>query len=393
MSKSGRMTFRFEPDQAVPAPEPAGSPFGGPERAVNGANPAPQRIVDEDRLQVLDGTSGRAYGTPEDSEFWQDRMHSYEAGEFEDREYMGDWGEDSAGGGGIARAPGMYSGAYHSRRPPYWWKFALSVAGALGTGLLLGYAALSFFGGGTDGSIRAADPAVERSSTANAEQSGTAGTNLLPAGTEESGADRIRVDVPAQSYYLLQYGVFSTAQGAEQAMQELAAAGLAAGTDPEGGNRVYAGLSPDREEAKLLSSGLKNQGIELYVREVALPSVQQAAFAGEAETVSEYFAASGELLSELSGVSAGLLGAAGTPADLSSVGDLHMRWSEAVKALAAGLGPQEQGLCAALEKAVNQGVAALSEYDKNAAQALLWEVQESMMSFLGGQRQLISALS
>lgn len=42
-----------------------------------------------------------------------------------------------------------YGGSYHTRRPSYWWKFALSITGALGTGILLGYAALSFITGGT----------------------------------------------------------------------------------------------------------------------------------------------------------------------------------------------------------------------------------------------------
>lgn len=53
-----------------------------------------------------------------------------------------------------------YGGSYHTRRPSYWWKFALSVAGALGTGILLGYAALSFITGGTGRLLKL--PAMQR---------------------------------------------------------------------------------------------------------------------------------------------------------------------------------------------------------------------------------------
>lgn len=128
---------------------------------------------------------------------------------------------------------------------------------------------------------------------------------------------QIPVQVAPQSYYLLQYGVFSTPAGAEQARQELLTAGLAAGLDPADGNRVYAGLSPDREQAKLLSNGLKGQGIELYVREVALPAVNQVRYTGTAAAVDSYFKLSSQLLSELSSLSASLLGGgtAGTLAE------------------------------------------------------------------------------
>lgn len=233
-------------------------------------------------------------------------------------------------------------------------------------------AAVQTAGGGTNGQPVAAD------------------TGLPSAGSD---AGRIPVAVAAQSYYMLQYGVFSSPAGAQQAQEELLAAGLAAGADPDGGNRVYAGVSPDREQAKLLSSGLKHQGIELYVREMTLPAMEQAAFSGDGEAVNRYFTASAELLDELSSLSASLLSSAGGVPDTTAVSDLHMQWAEAVKALEPGLSEQGQSLCASLQKAMSQGIAALNEYNKNQAQGLLWEVQESMMSFLTGQKTLLSLLS
>ncbi|GGG02586.1 hypothetical protein GCM10010912_54220 [Paenibacillus albidus] len=306
--------------------------------------------------------------------------------------------QESYGSG--LRSEEEYGGSYHSRRPSYWWKFALSVAGALGTGILLGYAALSFFEGGGAGSPAGTGvtdtAAVQNLNSGNAEGQAGTGTSGLPiTGTEPAGVKPIPVQVASQSYYLLQYGVFSAPAGAEQARQELLAEGLAAGLDPADGNRVYAGISPDREAAKLLSNNLKSQGIELYVREVALPSVEQLAYNGQGEAVNHYFAVSGQLLGKLSGLSASWLsmGGPGTALDRSAVSDLHMQWKEAAKTLEQGVTPEAKEICAQLEKSMSQGISAMEEYSKNKVDALLWEVQSSMMSFLTGQKQLLSVLN
>lgn len=281
-----------------------------------------------------------------------------------------------------------YGSSYQTRRPSHVWKFALAVAGAMGTGLLLGYAALSFLGGSGDSGASV--------------NNGSAGTPVVdtsqasPAATDSSGpgAGQMPVTIAAQSYFLLQYGVFSTPEAAAQAKEELLAAGLAAGSDPEGGNRVYAGISPDREQAKLLSSGLKNQGIELYVREVTLPAADHVVFAGKAAAVESYFTASGRLLGELSRLSASLLsGEGGGAADTKALSDLHMQWTEAVKTLSPGVGAAGGGVCAELEKSMSRGIAALSEYNKNQAQGLLWEMQDAMMEFLAGQEKLLGLMT
>ncbi|WP_339250515.1 SPOR domain-containing protein [Paenibacillus sp. FSL P2-0136] len=291
-----------------------------------------------------------------------------------------------------------YGGSYHTRRPSYWWKFALSITGALGTGILLGYAALSFITGGTGETAKAPGNAAVKTGITQGQKAANSGnasdiTGVPPEQTGEAVSTQIPVQVAPQSYYLLQYGVFSTPAGAEQARQELLTAGLAAGLDPADGNRVYAGLSPDREQAKLLSNGLKGQGIELYVREVALPAVNQVRYTGTAAAVDSYFKLSSQLLSELSSLSASLLGGVDSGNAGGAVSDLHMQWTQAVKTLEPGLTPEGQRIADGLEKSMSQGIAALNEYNKNKAEGLLWEVQEAMMSFLTGQKSLLSAMS
>ena len=152
------------------------------------------------------------------------------------------------------------------------------------------------------------------------------------------------VHIPGQNFYLLQYGVFSTPERAAQAIGELQQSGIAAGGDLDEENRVYAGISPDREQAKLLSNQLKAEGVELYVREIALPGIESAAFAGEEQTLTDYFTISGQLVSELSQLSASLLGmqepGAATAEHMNTVTNLHQQWIQSVKQLAEGLGPR-----------------------------------------------------
>ncbi|MBW4084723.1 SPOR domain-containing protein [Paenibacillus sp. S150] len=421
---NGRMTFRFDADTGRKNPEPPerrpGAGLGtakeyaereqrreaellqqqghpadsGPEipqrenfKEPDGDYPGHFRQGQQEDGTGTAGDTRQFFFRPDRSPDLWEQSPRYPPAPLEEAEY----GERSRGPEWTAEPGryGSYGGSYHTRRPSYWWKLALSIAGALGTGILLGYAALSFIGGGSL-TGNSAPPSVNSAAV----QSETDTAAVLPPETGGNAAvTRVPVQVAAQTYYLLQYGVFSTPAGAEQARQELLVAGLAAGLDPADGNRVYAGMSPDREQAKLLSSGLKNQGIELYVREVTLPAAELAAYAGTAETVNSYFDASGKLLAELSRLSAShLSGQAGT-VDSTAVSDLHMQWTEAVKALEPGLPIEAQKLCAGLEKFMSQGISALNEYNKNQAQGLLWEVQESMMSFLTGQKSLLSALS
>lgn len=97
---------------------------------------------------------------------------------------------------------------------------------------------------------------------------------------------RLETSSAGGTYYALQYGVFSSPERAEQAKLELTQAGIGAGSDPEDGNRVYAGISADREEAKLLSTRLKSQGVELYVKEIVNPEVNPAIFGNKQEDAS-----------------------------------------------------------------------------------------------------------
>lgn len=283
-------------------------------------------------------------------------------------------------------------GYYRSRKPTSFWKMAASVTAAVITGLLFGYMVLSMFNGGdagenpATGQLESSDPG----NLAPTDPSGGAGASPTPDMTESA------VHIPGQNFYLLQYGVFSTPERAAQAIGELQQSGIAAGGDLDEENRVYAGISPDREQAKLLSNQLKAEGVELYVREIALPGIESAAFAGEEQTLTDYFTISGELVSELSQLSASLLGlqepGAATSEHMNTITNLHQQWIQSVKQLAAGLGPETGAALPAMEQSMNSSITALSEYNKNQSKGHLWEIQTGMMNYVMGQKKLLDGL-
>lgn len=288
------------------------------------------------------------------------------------------WGETPAASGF-----GDYGGGYRTRRSPNWWKFMLSVAGAAVIGISLGYAALSFI----------------NSYTGSQEQGGAVTQAVQTAGPDQEGAGAaagtVAVQMPAQTLYLLQYGLFSTGEGAAQAEQQLNAAGLASLIDSADGIRVYAGISSDRETAKLLGTNLGAHGIELYVREVQLPALEHAAYAGDGSAVGEYFRRSEGLLSQLSGLSAAMLSSGGpvSEAELAAVTDSHLAWSESVQALGAGLTSEQALLLPRLEKETTRAVSALNEYAQNQAAPLLWEVQTALLNYMSVTKELLAALT
>jgi len=334
----------------------------------------------EDLPEVWDGgaidsrTGNFSYDTP--------LQDPWDSGQQDGVFYEGSQGED-------------YS-YYRTKRPTSFWKMAAAVSAAVITGLMFGYMVLTMFNGGAGGTSNGNMPAPGTGSeTVIENETGTGDGTGTPAPSGQQPATAVQI--PGSTFYMLQYGVFSTPERVEQAKSELLAAGIAAGADPNEENRVYAGISPDREQAKLLSNQLKAEGVELYVREISLPQTEPRVYSGEAKTLTDYFTISGQLVSELSALSASLLseqegGGPSAAEAMKSVTNLHQQWIQSVKQLSEGLGPESLAVLPMMEQSMNGSVMALSEYIKNQSKGHLWEIQTGMMNYIMGQKKLLDGL-
>ncbi|WP_334076023.1 MULTISPECIES: SPOR domain-containing protein [Paenibacillus] len=275
-----------------------------------------------------------------------------------------------------------------------WWKVAGSLTGAIVTGALFGFVVLSMFSGNVSVPI----PGItvpDRSSAGQSAEIPVFGQIGGELGEEDDKGMPVTIAMPGQTYHFLQYGVFSTAEGVELAQQELEASGIAAARDTVDEKRVYAGVSSDREQAKLLSGQLKTAGVHLILHEIALPSSAELVYNGDVTVLERYFARSAELIDWLGTLSASRLVEVKpqllTAEEQSELGERHQRWTES----AAAVREQQPEAFAQdvgnLEKAMNSAVEAMAEYQKTGAKTLLWEVQDQIMGFILGEQKMLGS--
>ncbi|MCH1641623.1 SPOR domain-containing protein [Paenibacillus timonensis] len=274
-----------------------------------------------------------------------------------------------------------------------WWKVAGSLTGAIVTGALFGFVVLSLF----NQDIKLPIPGIGEPKQADTGESASVpAMGDIEEGTiPEENVPLISVALPEQSYYFLQYGVFSTAQGVQLAQEELQASGIAAARDTVDEKRVYAGVSTDREQSKLLSGQLKAAGVNLILHEISFPAAANVQFAGEREALEGFMAQSAELVDLLSTSSAALLTEADPQtqrhAELEQLGAKHQAWTESASAIRGKWSAAGAPLAGEMEKAINGAVEAMGEYQKSGAKTLLWEVQNEMMRFIMAEQSLVDA--
>ncbi|MNO19545.1 hypothetical protein D3C76_92780 [compost metagenome] len=287
-------------------------------------------------------------------------------------------------------APPLYS---HPHRTS-WWKVAGSLTGAIVTGALFGFVVLSLF----NQDVKFPLPGIgvpQQTDMGEAASLPVMGDIEGSTTTPEENIPLISVALPEQTYYFLQYGVFSTAQGVQLAQEELQASGIAAARDTVDEKRVYAGVSTEREQSKLLSGQLKAAGVNLILHEISFPAAANVEFSGEREALSGFMTQSAELVRLLSTTSAALLTEADPQpqqhAELEQLEAKHQAWTEGASAIRGKWSAGGALLAGEMEKAINGAVEAMGEYQKNGAKTLLWEVQNEMMRFIMAEQSLVEA--
>lgn len=299
-----------------------------------------------------------------------------------------EWGDpfaDYTSTGGIVLPPSYSNNHKNAPRRTSWWKVAGSVTGAIVTGGLFGGVVLSMFNQELTLPIPGANVPVQSAAIQDAGipvMGSIEEEFLLPAEEEML----VNIALPQQTYHFLQYGVFSSAGGVELAQQELKESGIAAARDTVDEKRVYAGVSSDREQAKLLSSQLKATGVHLILHEVTLPSSAEVHFDGDVTALEHYLAQSAELVELLSSLSASRLSELSPSAlsdeEVAELGEKHQLWTESAAAVRGKLPDSLAEGNIVLETSMNSAVEAVHEYHKKNAKTLLWEVQDEIMRFV-----------
>jgi hypothetical protein len=274
------------------------------------------------------------------------------------------------------------------RRPPApsWLRAAATVIGAVLTGALFGWLVMTLL-------VWQPEPPESARQEEPAGIAHPAGGTNVPDPDQAEGAsgasgESAAVELPAARYYVLQYGVFSTEAGLEEALAQLRKAGYAAAADTSDGYRAYAGIAESREAAEALASAF--DGVELYIRPLDMPA---AVLEGQPEAVSALLTGTNDLIRTAGGLSASLLSAGGTnpiPEEAWSDWEASYRsWKEAAEALPDGA--SAGGGFGGIVEAVGRAADAFAAYRGLPAPGHLRDVQTALIEAAVARRDWLRA--
>lgn len=306
----------------------------------------------------------------------------------------------------------IYSESYHSHGKSTGspiFKIIASVSAAVVTGALFGFFALSLFDGVADpvGSLTkdllgsaviapentGTSPTIGENSNSQIGEAGGAAN-----GESQPASAAALLDVLPQTFYVMQYGVFKSTQGAEAAVEELNDKGLAAASEEGESIAVFAGISSDRNDALLLSHQLQDRELEVYVKPFELPAVTQIV-GGEAlsNAAQNYFSEGRKLARSIADLTMIHLEEQNlTAIDQSALQSLHkshQAWSGYDDAVVKGLNDTAKSDAEKMTQAMNTAVVTMEEYAKNPSTAYLWNAQSAVMQYLVAEKHLVSLVA
>lgn len=367
--------------------------------------------AETEKLEKLIRDTDRKEGPKLDAEWDKPSWSTMDAGRSGRIEQAG-YGTDS-----------LFSPRYTRRTSSPWRKLASTFLGAVATGAVLGFIVLSVFSGGeksnTDRAVGGIDGGEEQSVNGSplfpfddpaliGNDSSAGGAVGVDGAIGEVGANGgtdiapsavLEVNGGHQTFYVLQNGLFSSAEGSEIAQQALRDKGFAAAQlEDDGRYFVYAGILTSRDDALWFSHQLQEQEFEVYINTLEIPAVERVHWeGGQAEQVSAYLAEGDKLALSLIDISSLHLQRespvpleAGT---LESIRTQHQLWSGIANPVVEHAPLHIQAIAKRMNGELNTAVVLMEEYSKNASSSYQWQAQTALMNYMLLKKQLLTKIS
>jgi stage II sporulation protein B len=300
-----------------------------------------------------------------------------------------------------ASYPEPQMGARYSSRSTgsHWLRITASIVGAVVTGVAFGFFVLSMF---TDNegnketalkeNIPIVSPGAAQDKLTVTTAQGTVGSNTVAA------AGVTNVSIAAKNYSFLQNGVFSTQQSADTAQAELRKKGLAAATELQDKITVFVGFAPSRDEALAISQQLKNQNLEIFIKDISIPAVTGVRWGGsKPEAVGNYISEGDRLVQMLGGLTIVRLNESSPKAleaaSMQSIRLIHQGVTTLSASVNEGAGAEVKPILQKMNNALNSAVQSMEEYQKNPSAAMLWQAQSASMQYIISQKELIKTIA
>jgi stage II sporulation protein B len=312
-----------------------------------------------------------------------------------DPELWSNWNRRESGAG-----QGRSSRYIRSSKPP-WIRIVVSIAGAVVTGVAFGFFVLSMFAGsGADKTV--SEPVVTKQGAVQGKTEATTPvqSTAVAGQTDKTAADAAStiqgtpLQLSAKSYSFLQNGVFSTVQSAQTAQAELKKKGFASAVEQAEKVTVFTGFALNHDDAIALSQKLKEQKLEVYLKNVDIPAVTSVHWKGsKPEALGSYLTQGDKLIQMLGGLSiVHLAETKPTPLDESTLQGIraaHQTFTTLAATVNEGADSEVKPIIQQMNTALSSSVQSMEEYKKNPSIAMLWQAQSSMMQYIIAEKKLL----
>lgn len=276
-----------------------------------------------------------------------------------------------------------------------WFRVAVTIFGAIATGVMFGLFIMQLF---TNLTLNSEVPIQSgRQAQTDAPPVSRPGIDIT-APDVDAEAQATSVSLPQNTVYMLQFGVFSSAEGARAAIDQLQLAGIASAYEAGDRHVVYAGLTPDRNSALLLSNQLAGMKLETYVKPYERPDVQSLRW-GEADAarIESYFNAGADLARTVSLLTLVHLDEKELTnfedATIQALASSHQRWKMLAGELAKDVPERAQEVYLQMNNSLTSAVESLVEYKKNPTVSYLWQAQSAVMDYVILEHSLLRDLA
>lgn len=368
------------------------------EKLIRGEEPHAEKGDEDPSLQQLDQQLEQQFGQYSEQGYEQSRRWP----RFDENE-ADPYAYDNRYGPELVSDKSITTLVRDSKRR--WAKLFLSVSGAMVTGVFFGLFVLSLFNGGgslLDNTPNTLDPLIPVNQPTEIDV--TEQLNTLPGVVldHEGGTDVITINVPSKEFYVLQNGLFSSQEGAQAAMQQLADQGYAGTSEQLDHFYVYAGIATHRDDALVLSHQLQQQDFETYIKTVTIPGASSIAWNNanqdvDVEQIENYFIQGHRIVDIISNLAVIQLQQDSAMAidqnAMTALMESHQAWVTLSSLINEGVPEAYKPTVQKANTALNTTVLLLEAYRKNPSFAYLWQAQAALVDYVIQQKALLEGIS
>lgn len=298
--------------------------------------------------------------------------------------------------------------------PPFtrapWFRVAMSSIGAVSLGLIFGFAVLMVFKQEQlaqsyktvlGGALQLPQDQTTGASP-DAKPNEAMGTNPVASNGQvvlNQEAVQTVLSLPEQNLFLAQAGVFTDIASAQQVVDPLSKQGYPHFFYPmEGKQHLFVAMAPTRDEILGIANYLKSNQMDIYVKEVKLPTfeqevslskalVNQDASAPDQNQVESYLASGFEVVKSLSTYSSRVLNQGATTEPISQaeenqLRELHRKFVDQGRVVQAGVPLEWQSYFKNMEDGLSKAVTALNGMKTSNAQSYAWQAQNGVFQYI-----------